>query len=56
MSTHEYNDLFLKCQETGIYHVFIFDIEGSKKMSPTVRQIAQYKLIKLNCANIKLFL
>ena len=48
MSTHEYNDLFLKCQDTGLYHVFTFDIEGSKKMSSLTRQIAQYKLIKLN--------
>jgi len=48
MSTFEYNDLFLKCQDTGVYHVFTFDIVDSKKMSQTTRNIAQYKLIKLN--------
>ena len=48
MSTNEYNDLFLKCQNTGKYHVFTFDIVGSKKMSSITRQIAQYKLVKLN--------
>lgn len=32
MSTSEYNDLFLKCQSTGIYHVFCFDVVGCKKM------------------------
>ena len=32
MSTSEYNDLFLKCQSTGMYHVFCFDIVGCKKM------------------------
>ena len=48
MSTHEYNDLFLKCQDTGIYHVFTFDIKNSKKMTKTERIIAQYKLIKLS--------
>lgn len=47
MSTSEYNDLFLKCQDTGKYHVFTFDIAGSKKMSKAVRCLAQYKLIKL---------
>ena len=50
MSTHEYNDLFLKCQETGIYHVFTFDIKGSKKMTyngNNERLEAQYKIIEL---------
>ena len=50
MSTHEYNDLFLKCQDTGIYHVFTFDIVGSKKMtykSANERLDAQYKLFEL---------
>lgn len=46
MSTHEYNDLFLKCQETGKYHVFTFDIKNSKRI--TERENAQYKLIELN--------
>ena len=47
MSTHEYNDLFLKCQETGKYHLFTFDIKDSKKMSKKERLEAQYKLIEL---------
>ena len=46
MSTHEYNDLFIKCQETGKYHVFTFDIKNSKKISDITN--AQYKLIELN--------
>lgn len=33
MSTSEYNDLFLKCQSTGMYHVFCFDLVGSKKLT-----------------------
>lgn len=50
MSTYEYNDLFLKCQNTGKYHVFTFDIEGSKKMSyngVNERLEVQYKIIEL---------
>ena len=47
MSTFEYNDLFLKCQETGKYHVFIFDIVESKKMNPEKRYAAQIKIIEL---------
>ena len=47
MSTYEYNDMFLKCQDTGKYHVFTFDIEGSKKMDNKTRYDAQVKLIKL---------
>lgn len=46
MSTHEYNDLFLKCQNTAPYHVFTFDIKGSKKMNYKTRSIAQIKLLK----------
>lgn len=33
MSTFEYNDLYLKCQNTGKYHVFVFDIISSKKIT-----------------------
>ena len=46
MSTYEYNDLFLKCQDNGKYHVFIFDIKNSKKMADRIN--ARYKLIELN--------
>lgn len=47
MSTHEYNDLFLKCQNSGRYHVFTFDIVGSKKMEHKIRYDAQYKIMEL---------
>ena len=47
MSSFEYNDLFLNCQETGKYHMFIFDIVNSQKMTPIYRKIAQEKMIKL---------
>lgn len=47
MSTFEYNDLYLKCQDTGIYHMFVFDMIGSKKMSPQYRLESQYKMIEL---------
>lgn len=47
MSTYEYNDLFIKCQGTGKYHVFTFDIEDSRKMDNKTRNDAQVKLIKL---------
>lgn len=54
MSTHEYNDLFIKCQTTGKYHVFTFDIKGSKKMEITERAQTQYKLIELNLMMYKM--
>lgn len=47
MSTYEYNDLFIKCQDKGIYHVYTFDIEDSKKMDTKTRCEAQIKLINL---------
>lgn len=47
MSSYEYNDLFFRCQSTGIYHVFTFDIKNSKKMERNVRFDAQKKLIEL---------
>ena len=33
MSTFEYNDLYLKYQNAGKYHVFVFDIISSKKIT-----------------------
>lgn len=45
MSTLEYNDLFLKCQETGMYHVFGFDIKDSKSLEN--RYEVQEKLIQM---------
>ena len=41
MSTFEYNDLYLKCQNSGIYHMYIFDIKDSKKMTSSKRKEAQ---------------
>jgi len=45
MSTIEYNDLFFKCQNTGKYHVFIFDIKDSKTIEN--RHEVQYQIIEL---------
>ena len=47
MSTFEYNDLYLKCQDTGIYHMFVFDIVDSRKIPARERNIAQNKIIEL---------
>lgn len=47
MSTYEYNDLFVKCQETGKYHVFTFDLKDSKKMSFEKRHDTQLKIVEL---------
>ena len=47
MSYNEYNDLFLKCQDTGKYHVFTFDIVGSKEMDDKTRYDTQILLIEL---------
>lgn len=52
MSTSEYNDLFLKCQDTGKYHVFTFDMVGSSKFRAegkyNERLAVQIKLMELN--------
>lgn len=47
MSTYEYNDLYLKCQHKGNYHMFIFDIVDSKKMEDEARYEAQIKMVNL---------
>ncbi len=47
MSTDEYNNMFLKCQSTGIYHMFTFDIKNSKSMTNEQRFIAEKKLYRL---------
>ena len=47
MSYNEYNDLFIKCQDTGKYHVFTFDIVGSKEMDDKTRYDTQILLIEL---------
>lgn len=47
MSTNEYHDLYLKCQNTGKYHMYVFDMIGSKKMPFDYRRKAQEKMIML---------
>ena len=47
MSTFEYNNLYLKCQDTGKYHMFVFDIIGSKNMTFAYRNEAENKMIDL---------
>lgn len=47
MSTDEYNNLFLKCQSTGKYHMFTFDIVSSKKIPSELRNITHNKMIEL---------
>ncbi len=47
MSSFEYIDLFNKAQDTGIYHMFTFDMVGSKKMSSDERFYSQEKMIEL---------
>lgn len=47
MSSLEYNDLFKKAQSCGLYHMYVFDIVGSKKMTSKVRSLAQMKLKQL---------
>lgn len=47
MSSIEYNDLFLLCQNTGKYHMFTFDMVASKAMDKETRTLAQRKMITL---------
>lgn len=47
MFSTEYIDLFIKAQETGIYHMYTFDIVDSKEMPREVRQLAQEKMVVL---------
>ena len=53
MSSYEYNDMFLECQDNAPYHVFTFDIVNSKKMDNNSRRVAQEKLISLALLNYK---
>ena len=46
MSSYEYNNMFLKCHKTAPYHVFVFDMKYSKKMSDMTRKISRIKLLK----------
>lgn len=47
MSSYEYNDLFLKAQVNGIYHMFVFDVVNSKQMSSDERLLAQKQMENL---------
>ena len=47
MSNIEYIDLYIKAQETGIYHMYTFDIVNSKEMPREFRQDAQEKMVIL---------
>lgn len=47
MSYEEYEDLFIKAQSKGIYHMFVFDIEKSRQMSTDKRFEAFEKSEKL---------
>ena len=47
MSYDEYNDLAIKAQNTGIYHIFVFDMMNSKEMDGNTRKENQIKTINL---------
>ena len=47
MSTSEYHDMFIERQNKGNYHMFVFDISGSKKMNPHAREKATLQMEKL---------
>lgn len=47
MSTYEYTDMFIERQDKGEYHMFVFDIVGSKKMSHETRRRAQVQMEEL---------
>lgn len=47
MSTYEYTDMFIERQDKGEYHMFVFDIVGSKKMTPETRRRAQVQMEEL---------
>ena len=43
MSTNEYNDLFIKAQKDGPYHMFVFDMINSRSYDKEARQVAMEK-------------
>lgn len=47
MSTYEYTDMFIERQDKGKYHMFVFDIINSKKMTPNTRRNAQIQMEQL---------
>ena len=54
MSSFEYNDMLLRCQKSGIYHVFTFDIVDSRKMDIDRWKIVQSKFRELVILNYKM--
>ena len=47
MSTYEYTDMFIKRQDKGKYHMFAFDIVGSKKLDQNIRRTGQIQMEQL---------
>jgi|LSQX01.2.fsa_nt_gb hypothetical protein len=47
MSYSEYDDLFLKARQTGEYHIFLFDIKGSRKIPFNKRNRIQIEAKRL---------
>lgn len=47
MSTYEYTDMFIERQDKGKYHMFVFDIIGSKKLDLNIRGNAQIQMEQL---------
>lgn len=47
MATSEYDELYIKAQQKGIYHMFVFDIKESSTMDSDDRYIAQQLMIEL---------
>lgn len=39
MSTFEYNDLYLLCQDIGKYHMFVFDILSTLHKKETIEDL-----------------
>lgn len=48
MSYSEYNDMFIKCQNSGKFHIFTFDIVNSQNLDNNIRNKAQKELIMLS--------
>lgn len=47
MSTYEYTDMFIESQNKGKYHMFVFDIIGSKKLDFEIRRKGQIQMEEL---------
>ena len=47
MSSFEYTDMFIESQDKGKYHMFVFDIVGSKKLDFETRRKSQIQMEEL---------